>query len=64
MRISTMEDSLSFLTPTGELPLIPLHPIFIKRPVQLWLAQIASLPWTPSLSHSLLDQLHITIDQQ
>lgn len=43
MRAPAMEDSLSFLTPTGELPLIPLHPISIKRPVQLWLVQISPL---------------------
>lgn len=39
---SAVEDPISFLTPTGELPLLPRHSSFIERPVQLWLAHIPS----------------------
>ena len=38
-----MEDSISFLTPTGKLPLNTTgHSSSIQRPVQLWLAHIPS----------------------
>ena len=44
---SAMEDSISFLTPTGEQPLKLHHSSSIRRPVQLWLALIFSPLQTP-----------------